>query len=330
MNIIKEKVDLSHYPDGDNYELDSLLLENLYNLYGIKENNTSMNLLYNYMYVRAGLFFNKKKVSESELIDFIFKELNVDIFNKSIFIYDDYKYDMEAVGKSFLENLEFRANFEGDIIIKDVEKEVYLEGYKLASKFRKSIYYKKYIQYNRLLKLNEYFKLSPKPNYDSKFKKSTGHNPYKRIIEEELLSILDSEKMSSTTTQFIDERKLEDYIVDNLELIEEGLVYKGRQISVPGGFIDILAEDKEGKTLIIELKVDNDKSIIWQALHYPQVISETRNISKDEIRIMTLAPDYNDSILARLKDIDKVEIYKYDIKVSLGEIEKLVISKVKV
>lgn len=310
------------------YDLDLVLLENLYNLYGIKDNSTSMNLLYHYLHIRAGIFYEKKNISRNELIQFIFQELNVDIFDNTEIYYHDAKYNINKIGDSFLENLEFRADFEGQINLKKIRDEIYTKGYKKAIKFRKSNYYKQHIQYNRLLELNNHFNIKPESKYDENFKKALSHNPFKRTLEEELLSYLDSEKIKSTTTQYIDEKALEDYLIKNLSLIEKDLIYQGRQIKVPGGIIDILAKDKDDNLVIIELKIDNDKSIIWQALHYPKVISEVKRINKEKIRMITIAPNYKKSILMRLQEIDNVEIYTYNIMVSLGQIEKLIINKV--
>lgn len=50
------------------------------------------------------------------------------------------------------------------------------------------------------------------------------------------------------------ERDLEHYLVDHIEVIEEGMTFLKRQKSVGGGIIDILAKDSRGNTCVIELK----------------------------------------------------------------------------
>ena len=52
----------------------------------------------------------------------------------------------------------------------------------------------------------------------------------------------------------LQERDFEDVISKYPELIEEGLILKGRQVTVYGRRIDLLFEDKFRKKLIVELK----------------------------------------------------------------------------
>jgi len=65
------------------------------------------------------------------------------------------------------------------------------------------------------------------------------------------------------------ERDIEDHLVSNLESIEAGLRFVGRQVSTDVGRIDILAEDKAGNRVIIEVKVGDAKdSAIGQVMRY--------------------------------------------------------------
>lgn len=50
------------------------------------------------------------------------------------------------------------------------------------------------------------------------------------------------------------ERDIEDIIVKYPNILEEGLILKGRQVNVKGKYIDLLFEDKFGQNLIVELK----------------------------------------------------------------------------
>lgn len=65
------------------------------------------------------------------------------------------------------------------------------------------------------------------------------------------------------------ERDIEDHLVNNLESLEPGLKLVARQYSTAVGRIDILAEDKHGSRVIIELKVGEAKdSVIGQIARY--------------------------------------------------------------
>lgn len=302
--------------------MDLVFLLELYKMYGIKESDKSMNLLYHYIYIKAGLKNDNKKVSEQQLMNFILEELNITVFSNNV-IYDDVDYNIKEITRDFIESLEFRASFEGEISINNIQKEIYLTGYKKALINRKSKYYKTHIKYNRLLALNEYFNINPESNIIEGFKTDENYNPYKRTLEEQLRAVLDSEKILNNTTRYISEADLEDYVVNNLSIIEDGLVFIDRQVTVSGGIIDILAKDIDGKLAIIELKIDDDKSIVWQAMYYPKEISRIHRVDRANIRMLTIAPSYKKSILEALNNIDHVELYSYSIEVSLGEIQRL-------
>jgi hypothetical protein len=50
------------------------------------------------------------------------------------------------------------------------------------------------------------------------------------------------------------EKHFEDVLHKYPELIEEGLIFSGRQVTVGGKFVDLLFEDRHGQKLIVELK----------------------------------------------------------------------------
>ena len=65
------------------------------------------------------------------------------------------------------------------------------------------------------------------------------------------------------------ERDLEEHLVDNLETIEKGLKFVGRQFNTDVGRIDILAEDRDGCRVVIEVKVGEAKdSAVGQIARY--------------------------------------------------------------
>lgn len=101
------------------------------------------------------------------------------------------------------------------------------------------------------------------------------------------------------------EKLLEQYLCDFIENIEEGMVFKENQYKVEGGVIDILAEDKDGITCIIELKTtENDKNILWQSAYYPTCFDE-------KVRMITIAPNYSSRIYNALKNVNTVETKVY-------------------
>lgn len=65
------------------------------------------------------------------------------------------------------------------------------------------------------------------------------------------------------------ERDIEDHLITNLAAIEDGLTFVQRQLSTDVGRIDIMAKDKEGKSVVIEIKVGEAKdSSVGQIARY--------------------------------------------------------------
>ena len=118
------------------------------------------------------------------------------------------------------------------------------------------------------------------------------------------------------------EEKLEDYLVNNLNKIEEGLILIKRQYQIENGVIDILARDKNNKLCIIELKiVSDDKGLIYQCAYYPTQF-------KEETRIITIAPKYNKNIKESLKALGGIELLIYkNLDFKKNEVKKLLIDK---
>lgn len=103
------------------------------------------------------------------------------------------------------------------------------------------------------------------------------------------------------------ESALEELLSNRLSLIEDGLTLIECQRRIDGGIIDILARDSNNKLCIIELKTkSDDKSLIWQAAFYQTAFDE------EDIRVITVAPNYSKKILNALTKIDNTEIKRYD------------------
>lgn len=65
------------------------------------------------------------------------------------------------------------------------------------------------------------------------------------------------------------ERDIEDHLVNNLEFIEVGLEFVSRQFVTDVGRVDILARDRNGNRVVIELKVGDAKdSSVGQIARY--------------------------------------------------------------
>ena len=80
----------------------------------------------------------------------------------------------------------------------------------------------------------------------------------------ELAASVVDESTPQDLTEYVEssltlERDLEDQIVSHLDILESGLTLVSRQESSDVGRLDLLARDKDGRTVIIELKAGEAK-----------------------------------------------------------------------
>jgi hypothetical protein len=130
-------------------------------------------------------------------------------------------------------------------------------------------------------------------------------------------------------TGFAYESDLRDFLSQNLTIIEPGLhLYEEEGISgiefpVGGRFIDLLALDNRNNYVVIELKVSKGYDrVIGQLLRYMAWIETNQAESPQIVRGIIIAREISDDLrLAALK-IPEVELFEYDLSVSLRKVNK--------
>jgi len=123
------------------------------------------------------------------------------------------------------------------------------------------------------------------------------------------------------------ERDLEEYISRNLGQIEEGLTLyseeglSGRQYATDVGRIDLLAIDKEGNFVVIELKAGlaTDR-VIGQALGYIRYVRKNLAKGKD-VRGIIVADDFDERLKYAVAEIPKLKLKKYVVKFEFRDVE---------
>jgi len=179
-----------------------------------------------------------------------------------------------------------------------------------AKPYKKTGSYIHHLQFYALKTLNEVFNATPTsppiiPHIDYPFK----HHPFKRTMEESTEMQVISEQLRRTDTLTIQERDVEDYLIFHLDKIEDGLKYVSHQTVIPEGRIDLVARDKDNTYVIIELKVTEDKELVWQCIYYPDALKKEWSLKK--VRMIALAPSFSPSLLSTLKQIPNVEIMTF-------------------
>jgi len=136
----------------------------------------------------------------------------------------------------------------------------------------------------------------------------------------------DEEEAVDAGREFAFERDLRNYLVKNLALIEGGLkVYEeegitGVEFPVGGRFIDILAVDKSGGYVVMELKVSRGYDrVVGQLLRYMAWVEQNLE-PKGPVRGVIVANEITDDLklaCSRLKDVRLIE---YEISFKLRPI----------
>jgi hypothetical protein len=114
------------------------------------------------------------------------------------------------------------------------------------------------------------------------------------------------------------EGDLETFILKDITSIEEGLSpYQGgsgRQFSVESGRIDILAIDKEGSFVVIELKAGTaSDAVLAQVLAYMAEIRKTLAGQK-KVRGIIVAYDFSNRLILASSQLENVDLLKYKAK----------------
>ncbi|MGD0495718.1 MAG: endonuclease NucS domain-containing protein [Candidatus Bathyarchaeia archaeon] len=114
------------------------------------------------------------------------------------------------------------------------------------------------------------------------------------------------------------EGDLETFILRDLASVEDGLSQyqrdRGEQFSVDSGRIDVLAVDKEGSFVVIELKAGTaTDSVLAQVLAYMADVKKTLADQK-RVRGIIIAYDFSNRLTSAVSLLENVALMKYKVK----------------
>ena len=127
--------------------------------------------------------------------------------------------------------------------------------------------------------------------------------------------------------EFAAERDLQNYLVKNLSAIEPGLRLfeeegiTGVEYPVGGRFIDILAIDKDGRYVVIELKVSRGYDrVVGQLLRYMGWVEQNMETAKP-VRGIIIANEITNDLKLATSRVSDIRLIEYEISFKLRAVE---------
>jgi hypothetical protein len=109
------------------------------------------------------------------------------------------------------------------------------------------------------------------------------------------------------------ERDLEEHLVKNIGGLEPGLTFQERQMKTDVGRIDILAKDKQGTLVVVEIKVGEAKdSAVGQVTRYMGWIS--KNKAKATVRGMLVASEFSEGTMYSARIVPNLSLVKFKVR----------------
>jgi endonuclease len=149
--------------------------------------------------------------------------------------------------------------------------------------------------------------------------------------KEEIIEEDSDEKpeVGDNSSQFAYESHLRDYLVSNLHQIEQGLqlfrdeednTITGVEFDAGGKRIDLLAVDKDGNLVVVELKVSRGyERTVGQLLRYKAWVRENLADGR-KVRGVIIAKSISPDLKLAESEIQDIDIFEYDLKIDLKKI----------
>ena len=309
-------------------EVTNLLLEEWSYKFGIKDEK----LLYLYLKLRYYLVSKNKTIVERKpFIQFLLQELHITDFYYKDVEFSTYMRDKNSFD-NIIEDLEYQLYDKPTINIitgnlvdmhtyeMNILKDIKDYASKKVKKTEKDAFTQKYYLHFALERLNEKFEVVlQEPRLIEGF-----HQKDALLLEVELERYLQASNFLTNNLGSITESDLEDYLIRHLDLIEKDLKYLEHQYPLNEGRIDILAKDKDENIVIIELKIVEDKHLLWQSIYYPQEIKKEYG---EKVRMIVICPTYSEYLLGPLSTLP-VELFSYVATISNHKIEQVQLKKI--
>jgi hypothetical protein len=138
----------------------------------------------------------------------------------------------------------------------------------------------------------------------------------------ELAAAVVDEASSETLTEYVEssislERDLEDHIISHLEGLEPGLELISRQQAIEVGRLDLLAKDRDGRMVIIELKAGEAKDAsIGQIARYMGWFARQDGVAP---RAILVASAFSTPVLYAAMAVPGLKLVTYQVSFNFDE-----------
>jgi len=189
----------------------------------------------------------------------------------------------------------------------------------LVTKFKREERYGKaaYRPINGVASVNNYAAATPKLGKEAKFSIAVPVK-HKSIVDSNTVVANEFTKRSMIIGL---ERDIQQVIRGNIERIEAGMIITdgGREQSIGNHWIDITAEDKGGRPVVIELKIGKaEAAAVGQTLHYMDLVEEK---TKKETRGILIAEDFADDTVRIARMSRGLELLSYKVDISFDRVK---------
>ena len=145
-------------------------------------------------------------------------------------------------------------------------------------------------------------------------------------------SVEEGDEAQPGSSEFLLERDLQRYLAQNLDCIEPGLrLYKvedigGLEFDAGGRRIDILALDKSGAFVVLELKVSKGYDrVVGQILRYMNWIRQNLAEPGQRVRGIIVCRTVSEDLRLACASIKDVELFEYQLSVAVKRVAALTI-----
>lgn len=324
-------------------ELEGLLMEQLQTFYKVHRPGIAYRIFKIRLCIEHYQLYKKQGLRElnRKQPEFLIAELNLPLSDGKL-IYKGVEINPGMADENSLANIlsdwayQYGETFEHDkngmlvqrkVITERHIKEIFHLAEKNTKQKKKDLSYPYYFKRNALAALHAAFDFYPEPTSRIQgFYYPDEHNDFKLTMEERYDSLTHADRAKKNNLYPLSEEKLEEFLARNPETLEEDLKIIGRQFVVENGRLDLLGVDKHGNYCIIELKVNEDTDLVWQAMHYPEAVR--KRFGTDFARMIIVAKKVPSRILKHLAFIPGLEVYTFKERMERGQIKTVEFKKI--